>query len=190
MAVKISGVLIIISVICSFVTNSTSSLTQAAISGGGRAVTIAFSLMSMMCLWGGIMKAAERWGVLSFISRLLSPILTPVFPSAFKKKEGDKEISAALTANILGVGNAATPLALNAVKKLEKRNDSSAGDDLITFTLLGCAPPCLFPTTVVSLRASSGSVSPADIVPLVWICSFILSAISVILSRLMARHKT
>ena len=190
MAIKISGVIIIISVICALFTGNTNSLTEAAISGGTRAVSVAFSLLPMMCLWCGIMKVAENGGILKAFSRLLSPILRSVFPKTAKSGEGVNEISSALAANILGIGNAATPLALAATKKLGSENDGRASDDLITFTLIGCAPPCLFPTTVVALRAAAGSSAPTSIVPAVILCSLSLCVLSIILSRILAgaRH--
>lgn len=188
MALKISGVLIVTSFICSFFTGTTDLLTEAAISGASRGVTVSFSLLSMMILWGGIMKVMEKSGLLNVISRILAPILKLAFPGACKTGKGVKEISVALTANFLGVGNAATPLALNAVKELSSESDI-AGNDLITFTLLGCAPICFFPTTVVSLRDAAGSRDPTSIVPSVIVCSSILAIISVILSRIMSGGK-
>ncbi len=189
MAIKISGVIIIVSVVCAFFTGNIDPLTEAAISGGTRAVTVAFSLLPMMCLWCGIMKVAENGGILKAFSRLLSPLLRIIFPKTAKSGDGVNEISTSLAANILGIGNAATPLALAATKKLGCDKDGKAGHDLITFTLIGCAPPCLFPTTVVALRAASGSRDPTSIVPLVIICSFSLCIVSIILSRILAGGK-
>ena len=186
MAIKISGVIILLSVVCAIFTGNVPSLTEAAILGGTKAVTVAFSLIPMMCLWCGIMKVAENGGILKAFSRLLTPILRHIFPESSKSGDGLNEISTSLAANVLGIGNAATPLALNAAKKLGSRADGKASDDLITFTLIGCAPPCLFPTTVVALRGASGSTSPTSIVPAVIICSFSLCALSVILSRILA----
>lgn len=186
MAIKISGAIIIISVICAFFTGNVGALTEAAINGGAKAVTVAFSLLPMMCLWCGIMRVAEECGILKAFSRLLSPVLRLVFPKTAKSGQGTNEISTALAANILGIGNAATPLALNATKKLGCDSDGKAGSDLITFTLIGCAPPCLFPTTVVALRAASGSSDPTSIVPAVIACSFTLCILSIILSRILA----
>ena len=186
MALKISGVIILISVICAVFTGNMPSLTEAAISGGARAVTVAFSLLPMMCLWCGIMKVAENGGILKAFSKLLSPFLRLVFPKSSKSGNGINEISTSLAANVLGIGNAATPLALAATKKLSHDERGRASDDLITFTLIGCAPPCLFPTTVVALRAAAGSSNPTAIVPAVILCSLSLCILSVILSRILA----
>ena len=184
MAVKFSGALIVISVICSLFNGRTEILTSAAITGAGKAVTTAFSLMALMCLWSGIMRVAESTGVLDRFSKLIRPIMRLVFPEAMRSGKGIKESTAAISANILGIGNAATPLAINAMKTLPKGKNKELSQDMITFTLIGCAPPCLFPTTVVTLRSAMGSRSPASIVPLVWICSFSLCLISIILSRI------
>lgn len=186
MAVKISGAIMLISVICAVFTGNISALTEAAISGGTRAIGVAFSLLPIMCLWCGIMRVAENGGLIRTFSRILSPLLRRIFPKAAKSGEGLNEIASSLAANILGIGNAATPLALAATKKLGCDKDGRAGDDLITFTLIGCAPPCLFPTTVVALRAAAGSSDPTSVVPAVAICSIILCTLSVILSRMLA----
>lgn len=185
MAVRLSGAIIIISVICSFFTNKTEALTSAALEGGTRAVTVAFSLISLMCLWCGIMRVAEKIGFTALLTRLFSPLFRLVFPSAYKNRSGIDQLSAAFTANLLGLGNGATPLALNAIKHLPKGKNGAAGNDAVTFTVLSCACPCIFPTTVVSLRAAAGSNSPASIVPLVWICSVILFMIGAVICRIM-----
>ena len=190
MAVKFSGFLIVISVICSFFNGKTERLTVAAIEGASKAVTTAFSLMAIMCLWCGIMKIAEKTGILDRFSRLIHPIMRIILPEAASSGKGIKEAAAAIAANILGVGNAATPLAINTMKALPKGKNGGLSNDMVTFILIGCAPPCLFPTTIVSLRHASGSTSPASIVPMVWLCSFTLCFISIILSRITANKNT
>lgn len=189
MALKISSILIVISVICALFTGNLPSLTEAILEGGKRGVSTAFSLMSLMCLWCGIMKVAQVCSVLDVISSLLKPILKLVFPKAYKENKGKKEISACLCANILGIGNAATPLSINAMKALNTENNGIATRDMITFTLIGCAPPCLFPTTVIGLRAAAGSTSSASIVPAVWIVSTLLCIISIVLSRIVCNKE-
>jgi hypothetical protein len=94
------------------------------------------------------------------------------------------EIAAAIVANVLGVGNAATPLAVTAMEALaEGHEGEAASDDMVTFTVLGTAFPAFLPTTVIALRAAAGSRNPFDIVPAVWICSVSLSVFAVLLAR-------
>ena len=184
MTIKLSGIIILISVICSFFTSKTEALTSAAIEGSGKAVAVAFSLISLMCLWCGIMKVAERLGIPSLLSRVCRPVLRHVFPEATESGKGINEVATAFMANLLGLGNGATPLALNAVKALHKEGEARASNDVVAFTVLSCACPCIFPTTVVTLRAAAGSVNPASIVPAVWLCSTLLFITSAILCRI------
>ncbi len=183
MAIRVSGALIIISVIFSIFTGNTELVSEAAFDGCNKAVTISLSLVGLMCLWSGIMEVARCTGVLKFISKLLMPFIKLIFPEASKSRKGVYEISAAITANILGVGNACTPLAINAMKALSDKS-GRASDDMVTFTVLGTAFPCLVPTTVIALRQSAGSASPTDILIPVWICSTLLSIFSVIICKL------
>lgn len=185
-AVRISGIIIVLSFIFALFSGNMTALSEAAVSGCSRAVTLTLSLLGMMCLWSGIMRCAQKAGFLDRLSAVMSPILKPLFPDAWKSGRGLSEISAAVAANILGVGNAATPLAIAAMKSLSDGKSDTATDDMVTFTVLGTAFPCIVPTTIVSLRAAAGSRTPLDILPTVWICSFCLSLFAAILSRTLA----
>lgn len=185
MAIRVSGILIVVSFIFSILTGNTAELSRAAVEGCGSAVTLTLSLVGMMCLWCGIMRVAKESGLLGAISNFMSPLLKIVFPGAAKNNKGISEISAAITANVLGIGNAATPLAVSAMKSLSDGSDT-ANDDMVTFTVLGTAFPSIIPTTVIALRQSCGSRSPTDILPLVWICSTCLAVFAVIICRLCA----
>ncbi len=184
MAIKASGIIIAISYFFALFNGKMAELSNAAIEGGNKAISLTLSLLGMMCLWSGIMKVAEQTGVLKHLSNLLSPILKLIFPDAWRRKKGISEISAAIIANILGIGNAATPLAVSAMKALSDGKSDIASDDMVTFTVLGTAFPSIIPTTVISLRAAAGSKDPFDILPAVWITSIILSLFAITLSRL------
>lgn len=188
MALKLSGILIIFSVISSFFTGNTSVLTQSAISGGEKAITTVMYLMPLMCLWGGIMAVCEKVGALNFLSRMFSPILKHIFPYSKASKTAMNKISAAFCANILGVGNACTPLSLEALNQIKKENGEDC-PDIKTFTVLSCAPPCFFPTTVITLSSAMGSKSASDILLPVWAVSLILFTISAVLCRLLGSVK-
>ena len=147
-------------------------------------MTLTLSLLGLMCLWGGIMGVAKEGGLLDRLAKLLSPLLRRIFPEAWKSGKGIPEIAAAIVANVLGVGNAATPLAVTAMEALaEGHEGEAASDDMVTFTVLGTAFPAFLPTTVIALRAAAGSRNPFDIVPAVWICSVTLSVFAVLLAR-------
>jgi len=184
MAIRISGILMAISLIAALFSGNMPLLSEAALSGCGKAVTVTMSLLGLMCLWGGIMEAVKASGLLDKLAWLLSPLLRRLFPDAWRSGKGIPEIAAAIVANVLGIGNAATPLAINAMKTLSEGHDGEeATDDMVTFTVLGTAFPSFLPTTVIALRSAAGSRDPFDILPAVWICSVTLSVFAVLLAR-------
>ncbi len=184
MAIKVSGILMAISFVAALVGGRMEALSEAALAGCGKAVTLTLSLLGLMCLWGGIMGVAKTGGLLDRLATLLSPLLRRIFPDAWRSGKGIREIAAAIVANVLGVGNAATPLAVSAMGALaEGHEGETASDDMVTFTVLGTAFPSFLPTTVIALRAAAGSKNPFDILPAVWICSVALSVFAVLLAR-------
>ncbi len=184
MAIKISGLLMTLSFAFALINGRMELLSEAALSGCGKAVTLTLSLLGLMCLWGGIMGAVKEGGLLNKLAGLLSPLLRRLFPDAWKSGRGIPEIAAAIVANVLGIGNAATPLAVSAMEALaEGREGEEATDDMVTFTVLGTAFPSFLPTTVIALRSAAGSANPFDILPAVWICSVTLSVFAVLLAR-------
>lgn len=189
MALRIAGVLMVVSFVFALATGNMSALSEAAVNGAGKAVTVTFALLGTMCLWCGILRVCEKLGALSWLSRCLSPILRRIFPNAYRCGRGINEITAALAANILGIGNAATPLAISAMQAMAEGNDDTATDDMVTFTVLGTAFPSFFPTTIIALRTAAGSRDPMCVLPAVWICSLLLSLFAVFLSRTLRKVK-
>lgn len=184
MALKVSGILMAISFLSAALGGRMEAVSEAALAGCGKAVTLTLSLLGLMCLWGGIMGVARESGLLDRLAKLLSPLLRLVFPDAYRSGKGIREIAAAIVANVLGVGNAATPLAVSAMEALaEGHEGETASDDMVTFTVLGTAFPAFVPTTVIALRAAAGSRNPFDVLPAVWICSVSLSVFAVLLAR-------
>ena len=177
-----------ISVICAAVTGNLSELSNAVIDGASASVDLTLALAGNMCLWCGIMEVLRTTGAIEKFSRLLSPVLRHVFPDAWKTGIAREEITAAISANILGIGNAATPFAIDAMGKMQDRNPdkSIATDDMVTLAVLGTSSVNLLPTTLVALRRSAGSAAPFRIILPIWICSFVCAVFGVILSRLFA----
>lgn len=165
--------MIVFSVVTSFFTSNGESLSGAIISGASDAVNLCIRLGGTMCLWGGLTEIAEESGLTAAVCRLLSPILKFVFPKMDMKSETAKSISMNVTANMLGLGNAATPLGLEAMRRLQAENPDKekASKDMIKFVVMNSAAFHLIPTTVASLRQDYGCKTPFDIMPASWISS-------------------
>lgn len=181
------GSLVIISILCGILTGNSASLCTAALDGAGRAVELTLSLLGMMCLWNGIMEVLKDSGAVGVLSKIFSPLTRLMFPRAAKTGNGIREITAAMCANMLGIGNAATPLAISAMKALAADNPASdtATDDMVTFTVLGTCSIDLVPTTIIAMRHSAGSAAPYSVIPAVFVTSAVCAVFGVTLSRLL-----
>ncbi len=173
---------------------NTSELTNAIIDGAERSISLSIELIGMSCLWCGIMKVFCDAGVLDAVCRFLSPILRIIFPDAWKKGHGKHEITAAVSANLLGIGNAATPYALSAMRELDRVNQTPqfTSRDMATFVILGTASLNIAPTTLIALRRAAGSTEPYSIIPPIWICSLACAVLGVVLAKLCGKlsHRT
>lgn len=166
-------VMIIISLICSFFSGSITQLSQSILSSGTDALNLCFKLTGVMCMWCGIMNIAQQSGLCRVVSRILSPILSLLFPKIKDDTQVMEAISMNITANLFGLGNAATPLGLNAVKKMQSKNKHSdvISKDMAVFVVLNTAALQLIPSTSAFLRKSAGAEKPMDIIFCVWISS-------------------
>ena len=135
------------------------------------AVQLALSIAGMLCLWTGVMEVMRRSGLADKLSRLLGPILRRLFPQAARDAETMDSISANVSANLLGLGSAATPLGLEAARRLARRSPGVASDSLCMLVVCNTASIQLIPTTVASVRAAQGCAAPFDILPAVWLAS-------------------
>ncbi len=187
MLIKCFVILVVFSFVYALSSDNYCYLTGAILDGASKSVTLSLELCGMMCLWCGIMRVFRDAGVLRGLSRLLSPVLRHIFPDAWKTGAGKEEITAAVTANLLGIGNAATPYALSAMKELDRVNPTPerASRDMVTFAVLGCASINLIPTTLITLLRSGGMAEPYAILVPVWLCSFVCAAAGIVLSRLL-----
>ncbi len=169
--------MVLISVIAAFLTGNGSSLAAAVPQGAQAGITLAISMAGSICLWTGIGRLMEHIGVTAFLSRLLKPFLSRIFPSSKQDKRLSGCLSANICANLLGLGNAATPMGLQAAQHLaEKSPTGVAADELCRLIVLNSASIQLIPTTVAAVRVSLGCSTPFDILPAVWITSFCSAA--------------
>ncbi|MGM9652300.1 MAG: nucleoside recognition domain-containing protein [Eubacteriales bacterium] len=176
------------SVLAAALNGSMPSLSNAALDGAAEAVRLVLSLAGTMALWCGVMNVLREAGVTQRLSRLLAPVLRLVFPDAWRDKTACAEITAALSANILGIGNAATPLALAAMGKLQARNPTpdTATDDMITLAVLATSSLDILPTTLLALRRAAGSAAPYAVIVPIWLTSSVCCLCAVLLCRAQA----
>ncbi|MDD4495203.1 MAG: nucleoside recognition domain-containing protein [Eubacteriales bacterium] len=148
-------------------------ITNAILESGGQAVHMCIGLLGIMCLWTGLMHIAEKSGIVRGISKAASPALKKLFPELPKSHPAMSSIVMNLSANFLGLGNAATPLGLKAMREMDELNGQKgfATNSMCMFIVMNTAAIQLIPTTVIALRAAAGSQGPADIVGPVWITS-------------------
>ena len=188
---KIFGMICIVSLIFGAILGNGEALGNAVMDGAAEAIALTISLVGIMGLWCGLMRVAERVGIMRGIAKLLSPMLRIFFPDAVKKGNGDSEIAASIAANLLGMGNAATPFALSAMEKLKENGGSGdeATPEMITLAVLNTASFSLVPTTLLALRRAAGSSDPYAVILPVWIVSFACSLLALVLTRLLGGGK-
>ncbi len=157
--------MVLLSIICAFINGKSAELTSAIIDAGNQAVTVFITLYGIMVLWGGLMKIAEKSGVTAFIGKMMYPVLHLLFPRLKKGGQELNAISMNITANLFGMGNAATPLGIDAMHKLQliNENKSTASNEMIIFVVMNSACMRLIPTTVAMLRTNHGSKNPMEI---------------------------
>ena len=183
---KIFGVLCLIALIFGILAGNITQLGSAVLDGAANAVTVTLSLCGMMCLWCGMMRVLSEAGVIRKLSRLLSPFLRCFFPDAARTGEGIEEISANISANLLGIGNAATPFALRAMEQMQKHNPhpERASGEQITLAVLNTASVTIIPANLLALRRAAGSETPYAIMVPVWITSILCAAMALLLTSL------
>ena len=181
-------IMIGISVIFAIVNGTGGQLAAAVTDGAQAGITLAISLSGALCLWSGIGKLLQISGITEKMARLLQPLLRKLFPSSAKDPQLAGALSANIMANFFGLGNAATPMGIQAVKRLKNPNAPSvATDEMCRLIVLNTASIQLIPTTVAAIRASLGSAAPFDILPAVWITSFSSAGIGVAAAVLFGR---
>ena len=181
---RVFGGICLISFVYGIYQGRADELLCAVLDGASGAVTLTISLCGMMALWCGIMKVFESAGLIERLSRLLSPLLRRFFHGAYKSGVGIGEISANISANLLGIGNAATPLALAAMKKLQEINPdkSTASADMITLAVMNTASFNLIPSTIIALRRAAGSPEPHSVIVPIWIVSAACALLALLLT--------
>lgn len=161
-------------------------VTMSAISAAEEAVSLSFKLIGVMCLWLGIMKIAEKAGLVQFLSIALSPLVRFLFPSVPRKHPAMGAIIMTLSANMLGLGNAVTPLGINAMQELQKlsHQKDTASPAMCTLLALCTTGFTLVPATIIALRSAAGSANPAEIVGTTLMVSLSATIVAVVADKI------
>lgn len=170
---KIWPVFIILSFSYAIFSGNLEQLNSAIFTSTSDAISLSINLLGTICLWNGIMQIANKTRIVDNLTNLLSPIIKILFPEMRKNKQIQKEISMNIIANILGLGNAATPLGLKAMKSMQKENSQkdTLTNSMLMFIVLNTASIQIIPTTVIAIRNSLGSNNPTAIIFPVWIAT-------------------
>lgn len=158
-------------ILCGLATGNGPAVAKGALDGAAAGVELSLSMMGVLCLWMGVMEVMERSGIARGLSRLLRPAICRLYPDFAGDKRVMDAVSANLSANLLGLGNAATPLGIRAAGRMAKGSGGRATDELCTLVVLNTASIQLLPTTVAGVRGALGAESAFDILPAVWLAS-------------------
>lgn len=182
-------VFIIISCIYAIFVGNVSNLSDAIFNSAEETVNLCITFLGTLCLWNGIMQIAVKTSLINKISKCLSPLINFLFPEIKQSKKIKEEISMNIIANILGLGNAATPLGLKAMESMQKENKDKRklNNSMAMFILINTASLQIIPTTVIAIRSSLKSVNPTKIILAVWISTIAAFLTAIISGKILMK---
>lgn len=179
--------MVAVSLLFGFLTGSISQLGTAALEGATAAVELCISMAGIMCLWTGVMEIMNQCGLSAILARAFRPLLRRLLPNTSRDSETLATISANLSANMLGLSNAATPLGIRAACRMARGCGGIASDELCLLVVLNSASIQLLPTTVAGVRSALGCAEPFDILLPVWLASALSVMVGLCAAKLFAR---
>ena len=188
---KIWPAFIIISFIYAILAGNVEQMNKSIFESCEQAVELSLTFLGTMCLWNGIMQIASKTSFIKKITKLLHPLMKFLFPDIKTKDKAYHEISMNIVANMFGLGNAATPLGLKAMKTLQEKNKEkdTLTNSMAMFIILNTASIQIIPTTVIAIRNSLGSNNPTGFIVPVWISSICALAAGVISAKILMKKK-
>lgn len=153
-------------------------------------VDLILKLFGTMCLWNGLMKIVQETSLMRKLTKFISPLMKFLFPTMKKEDKEYKEITINIVANLLGIGNAATPLGLKAMQTMQEKNPQKdrITDSMAMFIVLNTASIQLIPSTVIAVRASLNSANPSQIIVPVWIATIAADVAGIIASKILMKR--
>ena len=186
---KIWPLFILVSFIFSIITGNIENFNNSIFSSCNQAVELTIKLFGTMCLWNGLMKIVQETSLISRLSNMIGPVMKILFPKIKKEDKEYKEITVNIIANLLGIGNAATPLGIKAMQTMQEKNPDKERitDSMALFIVLNTASLQLIPTTVIVVRASLGSTNAVQIILPVWIATITADLAGIIASKILMK---
>ena len=180
-------IFIIISIVYAIFSGNIENLNNSIFESTETAVNLTLTLLGMTCFWSGIMEVASKTQIMSYLSKILKPIIRKLFKDLNGKSYDN--IMMNIIANILGLGNAATPLGLKAMKELQKENVNKGelSDNMMMLIVLNTASLQVIPTTVIAVRSSLGSENPTKIIVPVWISTICAAIVGIIFTKIIIK---
>lgn len=182
-------IFIIISIIYAILSGNIENVNKSIFDSVDNAVKFSINLLGMTCLWSGLMEIAVNTNIIRFLNKVLKPIMKKLFPNLEPENKASKDITMNIIANILGLGNAATPLGLKAIEELQKENNhkETLSDNMIMLILLNTASLQIIPTTVLSLRNSLQSDNPTEIIFPVWVATICAALAGITITKILIK---
>ena len=179
--------MVVLSLLFGLFTGRLDAVANAALEGANSAIELSLSMAGILCLWSGVMEIMNVCGLSSALARTFRPLLRRLLPNACRDEETLAAISANVSANLLGLGNAATPLGIRAARRMARGCDGVASDELCLLVVLNTASIQLLPTTIAGVRAAHGCRTPFDILPAVWFSSVLSVAAGLLMAKLLSK---
>ena len=179
--------MLLLSLVFGLLTGRLDDVANAALEGARSAIDLSISMAGILCLWSGVMEIMSACGLSASLARTFRPLLRRLLPNACRDEETLAAISANVSANLLGLGNAATPLGIRAAQRMARGCGGTASNELCLLVVLNTASIQLIPATIASVRAAAGCQTPFDILPAVWLASVLSVAAGLTAARLLSR---
>lgn len=181
--------LMLISIIVAFMTGRVNELSNAVIDGASQAIQLVISMTGLICFWTGLMSIADKGGLTKILAKAFKPLMTKLFPEYDEDSPAMKAICMNVTANLLGLGNAATPFGIKAMKEMAKDRPKNlkdtASNSMVMFVVINTASLQIIPTMLAMLRVNHGAQSPFDIMPAVWITSVCALSVGILVAKIL-----
>lgn len=180
--------MVVLSLVFGLFTGSLDAVANAALEGARSAIDLSISMAGIMCLWSGVMEIMNVCGLSAGLAKAFRPVLRRLLPNACRDGETLAAVSANVSANLLGLGNAATPLGIQAARRMARGCGGIASDELCLLVVLNTASIQLLPATIASVRAAAGCQTPFDILLPVWLSSVLSVFVGLLAAWLLSRR--